>query len=182
VKESVTARDAAEQYGLKLTRNGMTCCIFHPDKHPSMKVNQDYYYCFSCGAHGDVIALTAQLLGVDALAAAKRLAEDFSIPYEEWKLEKPVKPATPPPKDEKVRRVEQRLDKWLHHAEGVLLRYRNLLEDWQETYRPKPEDKTWHPLFCEAQEKLALVDYWLDILIYEDDTAHLDFFGAAGKG
>jgi DNA primase len=118
VKESVTAKDAAEQYGLEVKRGGMACCPFHPDRHPSMKVNQDYYYCFSCGARGDVIALTAQLLGLDALTAAKRLAEDFSIPYEERKPEKPAKPATPPPKDEKVRRVEQRLDKWLHHAEG----------------------------------------------------------------
>jgi hypothetical protein len=43
VKESVTARDAAERYGLKLTRNGMACCPFHPDRHPSMKVDERYY-------------------------------------------------------------------------------------------------------------------------------------------
>ena len=37
VKESVTARQAAEQYGVKVNRNGMVCCPFHKDRHPSMK-------------------------------------------------------------------------------------------------------------------------------------------------
>ena len=39
VKENVTARQAAEQYGLRISRNGMICCPFHDDRHPSMKVD-----------------------------------------------------------------------------------------------------------------------------------------------
>lgn len=54
IKESVTARQAAEMYGLKVNRNGMVCCPFHNDKHPSMKVDKGFY-CFACGAKGDVI-------------------------------------------------------------------------------------------------------------------------------
>lgn len=34
VKEFVTARQAAEQYGVKVNRNGMVCCPFHKDRHP----------------------------------------------------------------------------------------------------------------------------------------------------
>lgn len=41
VKENVTARQAAEQYGLKINRNGMICCPFHDDRHPSMKVDKE---------------------------------------------------------------------------------------------------------------------------------------------
>lgn len=37
VKENVTARQAAEQYGLKVNKNGMVCCPFHDDRHPSRK-------------------------------------------------------------------------------------------------------------------------------------------------
>ena len=37
VKENVTARQAAEAYGLKVGRTGMACCPFHSDKSPSMK-------------------------------------------------------------------------------------------------------------------------------------------------
>lgn len=43
VKESVTARQAAEQYGVKVNRNGMVCCPFHKDRHPSMKVEKGFY-------------------------------------------------------------------------------------------------------------------------------------------
>lgn len=38
VKECETARKAAEHYGIKVKRNGMACCLFHKDRHPSMKV------------------------------------------------------------------------------------------------------------------------------------------------
>ena len=43
MKERVTARQVAERYGLKVSRNGMACCPFHNDKHPSMKIDQNYY-------------------------------------------------------------------------------------------------------------------------------------------
>lgn len=32
IKESVTTRQAAEMYGLRVNRNGMVCCPFHNDK------------------------------------------------------------------------------------------------------------------------------------------------------
>ena len=54
VKARVTARQVAERYGLKVSRNGMACCPFHNDKHPSMKIDQNYY-CFACGAKGDAV-------------------------------------------------------------------------------------------------------------------------------
>ena len=38
VKQSVTTRQAAERYGIKVNRNGMCACPFHNDKNPSMKV------------------------------------------------------------------------------------------------------------------------------------------------
>ena len=32
VKDNITARQVAEQYGVKVRRNGMACCPFHNDK------------------------------------------------------------------------------------------------------------------------------------------------------
>lgn len=52
VKENVSTRQAAEVYGLKINRNGMACCPFHHDRHPSMKVDK-VFYCFACGEKGD---------------------------------------------------------------------------------------------------------------------------------
>lgn len=54
VKENVTARQAAEAYGLKVGRTGMACCPFHSDKSPSMKLDERYY-CFGCGVTGDAV-------------------------------------------------------------------------------------------------------------------------------
>ena len=58
VKAAVTLRQAADHYGLKTNRSGMVCCPFHDDRHPSMKLNEDYFYCFGCGATGDVVEFT----------------------------------------------------------------------------------------------------------------------------
>ena len=61
VKAAVTVRLAAEHYGLKVERGGMVRCPFHDDRHPSMKLNESYFYCFGCGATGDVIDFVARL-------------------------------------------------------------------------------------------------------------------------
>lgn len=36
VKQSVSTREAAEFYGIKVSRTGMACCPFHDDKNPSI--------------------------------------------------------------------------------------------------------------------------------------------------
>ena len=71
IKETVTVGQAAEYYGMKLGRNNMICCPFHNDHHPSMKLNTTYYYCFGCGATGDVIQFVANLFGLSNYEAAK---------------------------------------------------------------------------------------------------------------
>ena len=56
----------------------MACCPFHNDKHPSMKIDQNYY-CFACGAKGDAINYVAVLFGLSQFEAAKKINEDFSL-------------------------------------------------------------------------------------------------------
>ena len=78
VKECVTARQAAEHYGIKVKRNGMARCPFHKDRHPSMKTDK-MYHCFACGVGGDAIDFTARLFGISQYEAAKKLVEDFGL-------------------------------------------------------------------------------------------------------
>ena len=47
VKQSVTTRQAAERYGVRVGRTGMCVCPFHDDKNPSMKVDRRFH-CFGC--------------------------------------------------------------------------------------------------------------------------------------
>ena len=74
VKQTIHVRDAAEHYGLQVNRSGMCRCPFHDDRHPSMKLNEDYFYCFGCGTTGDVIDFVARLFGLSSYEAAKKLA------------------------------------------------------------------------------------------------------------
>ena len=49
VKQSITTRQAAEHYGIRVNRNGKCVCPFHNDKNPSMKVDKRFH-CFGCQA------------------------------------------------------------------------------------------------------------------------------------
>ena len=76
IKMAVSVKEAAEYYGLEVNRGNMVCCPFHADRTPSMKLNEDYFYCFGCGAHGDVIDLVVKLFNLSSYDAAKKLAAD----------------------------------------------------------------------------------------------------------
>lgn len=71
IKAVVTPLQAAEHYGLSVKRGGMTCCVFHNDRHPSMKLYPDHYYCFGCHASGDVA--NRRVRGFHGISAAIRL-------------------------------------------------------------------------------------------------------------
>ena len=43
IKQVVRVPEAAAYYGLHVSRNGMACCPFHDDRHPSMKLNERYF-------------------------------------------------------------------------------------------------------------------------------------------
>ena len=77
IKMAVSVKEAAEYYGLEVNRGSMICCPFHADRTPSMKLNEDYFYCFGCGACGDVIDLAARLFGPSGYDAAKKLVADL---------------------------------------------------------------------------------------------------------
>ena len=43
IRENVTARQAAEYYGVHVNHNGMACCPFHNDRHPSLKLDKRFH-------------------------------------------------------------------------------------------------------------------------------------------
>ena len=159
VKTNVTARQAAEAYGLKVNRHGMACCPFHQDKTPSMKLDARYY-CFGCGATGDAVDLTMQLLGLPAKDAALRIASDFGLLIEDHS--KRFIRQRPSPKERPRADPEVELANWANHAVKILTEYRSLLRDWEREYAPQSMDEEWHPLFCEALQRKTYVDYLLD--------------------
>ena len=154
VKAAVTLRQAAEHYGLTVSRNGMTCCPFHKDRHPSMKLNKDYFFCFGCGASGDVIDFTTRLFGLSPYAAAKKLEIDFGIGAEHEPL--PFPTHAEPPRD------RERL------CICVLRDYLRLLRIWQLRYHPEKPGDPIHPRFAEAMKTLPTVNHLLDCPLGND--------------
>ena len=49
-------RDIVERYGFHPNRSGFISCPFHKEKTASMKIYKDSYYCFGCGASGDIFS------------------------------------------------------------------------------------------------------------------------------
>ena len=79
VKNYINTQEAARRYGLEINRYGKALCPFHNDRHPSLYVADDHYFCYGCGEHGDVIDLTARIFDLSLYEAAKKLAYDFGI-------------------------------------------------------------------------------------------------------
>lgn len=76
----VSAREVAELNGLHPNRSGFICCPLHHEKTPSLKLYQNgTWHCFGCGKGGSSIDLMAQLYGLDALGAVRRLNDDFHL-------------------------------------------------------------------------------------------------------
>lgn len=187
MKERVTARQVAERYGLKVSRNGMACCPFHNDKHPSMKIDRNYY-CFACGAKGDAVNYVAVLFGLSQFEAAKKINEDFSLnlpigmPEDKRKQKSKVKKKEKAPtKEERMQFVQKKIDKWAKDAADVLLRYLRWIEFWKEFYKPESEEEEWHPLFAEALQNERKVSYLADILMFGTGEEILDFSRPEGR-
>ena len=158
VKDNVTARQAAELYGIHVGRSGMAVCPFHNDRNPSMKVDRRFH-CFGCQADGDVIDFAAKLFGLGKKAAAEKLAADFGILYDGKSN------ASQMPKRKKVNE-EKRFRHAVDHCYRVLCSYLHLLWQWRTEYAPQSHDEEWHPLFVEALQRQTYVEYLLDTLLF----------------
>ena len=156
VKQSVTAREAAELYGIAVGRDGMACCPFHDDRHPSMKVDTRFH-CFGCGADGDVIDFTARLYDLSPKGAAEKLAQDFGLSYDS---KAPIRRSYVRQKTEAQVRKEKR-----EHGWRVLTDYYHLLRKWEADYSPKTADEDPHPRFLEAVQKKDYMGYLLDTFL-----------------
>lgn len=72
-------KQIAEDYGFEVTRSGTICCPFHNEDTPSMKLYDDHYHCFGCGAHGDAIDFVSRITGTDMLTAANAIKDQYHL-------------------------------------------------------------------------------------------------------
>ena len=125
-----------------------------------MKLNEDYFFCFGCGAKGDVIDLVARLFDLSGYEAAQRLAADFGI------ISQPGQPvgASYKPKRPYIRQFRE--DEMMCFR--VLTDYLHLLEDWKVQYAPKTPDEPYDDRFVEACQMHCHIEYMADVLTVGD--------------
>ncbi len=66
---------------IKKGKDSWCCCPFHDEKTPSCKINDDIgsYYCFGCGAKGDIFTIYTELYNFSFPEAVKELAQRVGI-------------------------------------------------------------------------------------------------------
>lgn len=76
----VSARTQLRKAGSRYTGR----CPFHDERTPSFSVNavDKLYYCFGCGAKGDLITFVRETEGLDFTGAIEWLGERFRVPVE----------------------------------------------------------------------------------------------------
>ena len=157
VKENVNLREAAELYGIDVNRYSKALCPFHNDRHPSLYVADNHYYCFTCGEHGDVIDFVGRLFQLSPYDAARKLMADFHL--------SPDKPPSAAAIHAKHIRTEaQQLMENERLCFSILSDYAHVLRDWKVRYAPQSPAEAPDERFVEACHKLDEVEYYLDIL------------------
>lgn len=65
----------------KAGKNYSACCPFHSEKSPSFTVSRDkqFYHCFGCGAHGNVIDFIMEYDRLEFLDAIEELASQLGL-------------------------------------------------------------------------------------------------------
>ena len=164
IKQSITTRQAAESFGILVNSHGMAVCPFHDDHNPSMKVD-DNFYCFGCGATGDVITFTSRLFGISPASAARKLAMGFGISLEA-ESEYPNLPKS---------RAQLEFETWVHEVLVTLRRYNQLLYEWK-FLAPDNPGEDFHFLFVDALQNSARVKYLLCTLAFGTEDKQREIY------
>ena len=91
IKERLSIEEVVSSY-IKLDRAGANLkamCPFHNEKTASFFISPDRgsYYCFGCGASGDIFTFVEEFEGLDFKGALKLLADRAGVPLEPYSRE-----------------------------------------------------------------------------------------------
>lgn len=184
VKDAISTREVASFYGIRISRNGMCCCPFHNDKHPSMKVD-NRYHCFGCGEDGDVINFVGKLYGLSSYDAAVKIITDFNlgIPITNKGIATTTtKPVTSLDTKSNSYNTQRAFQEYKRDALLLLHRYLDFLHKAERDFAPaSPEDlEQPHPFFEEALMKKDFIDWLIDELTFGDITSQLELLTTYG--
>jgi DNA primase catalytic core len=149
------------------------CCPFHSEKTPSFKVwtEKQTFYCFGCGAHGDVLDFIMKLHGLNFKDACKYLS---IIPGQAVQVDQ---------SRDKQRQLLKAFEEWCRFF------YCQLCDDRIEIDQLKMHAKNRNPLpeylawwLAEKLGRLPFIEWMLDILSEGDDEEKFELYKGMRNG
>jgi DNA primase (bacterial type) len=160
IKGILTAKQAAEHYGLEVNRAGFLRCPFHSDDTASLKLFPDGgWKCFGCGKGGSVIDFVMELFNLSFRQAVLRIDSDFRLGLTMSKPSREEQSAILARKRKEQREKDAKELEFL-----VMIRDLRYYQKIVEMAPPVRDGETvwFHPIYVEAVKRLPYINYWLD--------------------
>lgn len=151
VNQLVPMRTAVEYYGFEPNRAGFISCPFHVEKTASCKIYESSFYCFGCGAGGDVINFVKLLYGINFKAAIVRINTDFNLNIGVGKAQDSSAAS------ERLRKINAERRQW----EKELQAYREKYDNYSNMFRELWNKQKTQSLTENERIKLKILDDWL---------------------
>lgn len=144
-------------YGIDQKR-GFALCPFHNDRHPSMRIYRDGFYCFVCGTGGDTIRFVSLMEGVKNTQAAKILADIGGLTFPDGGDYRSRETA-------RKRAQERRLE--AERVNALSDEYDRLCAEFLRLQSIADSEYPFTDAWCETQRKMPVIDGRLDELFAE---------------
>lgn len=133
IKQTYSMREIAERYGVKVKRDGMCCCPFHGEKHPSMKIYKDSYHCFACGNSGDIFTFIQNMDSCDFKTAFYSLGGEYEKDHRKsqmakYRIEKAKEKRLR--KEQKMKKITSKNNTLIHATRELFKKCEPLSDDW----------------------------------------------------
>lgn len=124
IKRDHPMPEVVRQYGIEINRSGFCRCPFHTEKTASMKIYAQSFYCFGCGAGGDVIDFVRLYERCDFKTAFRMLGGEFDSHTNKHALSAYKRDADKRTREKQTARKAEALD----DSRAMLAAYRNALD------------------------------------------------------
>lgn len=148
-----------QYFGMQQDRKGNILCPFHADHKPSCKIYENSFYCWSCGAGGDVINFAARYLNVSNKEAAEYLAGAFGIVTDGSET---MKQKSARKRREQEQRERKQWEEWQSNAFKTLTQYQQLLLAGMRS-----GSGHW---WTKYHQKECIIEYYLDCLAEDPES------------
>ena len=124
IKRDHPMPEVVRRYGIEINRAGFCRCPFHTEKTASMKIYAQSFYCFGCGAGGDVIDFVRLYERCDFKTAFRMLGGEFDNHTKTHALSAYKRDADKRTREKQTARKAEALD----DSRAMLAAYRNALD------------------------------------------------------